>query len=41
MVKFNNSWDEIMQGEFEQPYYLKLRQFLKGEYAHYTEAHSI
>ncbi|MBQ7989919.1 MAG: uracil-DNA glycosylase [Oscillospiraceae bacterium] len=36
MVKFNNSWDEIMQGEFEQPYYLKLRQFLKGEYAHYT-----
>lgn len=33
MVKFGNKWDEILNGEFEEPYYLKLRQFLKEEYS--------
>ncbi len=32
MVKFNNSWDEVLKGEFEKPYYLALRSFLKTEY---------
>ncbi|ONI38469.1 uracil-DNA glycosylase [Candidatus Epulonipiscium fishelsonii] len=33
MIRFNNSWDEILKDEFEKPYYKKLRQFLKEEYA--------
>lgn len=33
MVKFNNEWDEILKGEFEKPYYLELREFLKSEYS--------
>lgn len=33
MVHLNNSWDEILQDEFKKDYYLKLRQFLKSEYA--------
>lgn len=32
MVNLGNSWDEILKGEFEKPYYLKLRQFLVEEY---------
>ncbi len=32
MVHFGNDWDQIMEGEFEQPYYLELRQFLINEY---------
>ena len=32
MVNFGNDWDEIMAGEFEKPYYLELRSFLKNEY---------
>ena len=32
MVNFGNDWDEIMKGEFDQPYYQKLREFLKTEY---------
>lgn len=32
MVNFGNDWDEIMAGEFEKPYYLQLREFLKREY---------
>ena len=32
MVKFNNSWDEVLKGEFEKLYYLALRSFLKTEY---------
>ncbi|WP_054742586.1 uracil-DNA glycosylase [Cellulosilyticum ruminicola] len=32
MVKFNNSWDEVLRGEFDKPYYLALRNFLKQEY---------
>ena len=33
MVSFGNEWDDIMAGEFELPYYLKLREFLKMEYS--------
>lgn len=32
MVKIGNDWDEVLEGEFEKPYYLELRQFLKNEY---------
>lgn len=32
MVHFGNDWDEILDGEFEKEYYLKLREFLKQEY---------
>ncbi len=33
MISFGNAWDDILKEEFEQPYYLKLRQFLKNEYS--------
>ena len=33
MVSFGNDWDEVLRGEFEKEYYIKLRQFLKEEYA--------
>lgn len=33
---FGNDWDERLQDEFEKPYYLKLSQFLKNEYAEET-----
>jgi len=32
MVKFGNDWDEILSDEFQKPYYLILREFLKAEY---------
>ncbi len=32
MVHLGNDWDEILEDEFNKPYYLKLRQFLKEEY---------
>ena len=32
MVKIGNSWDDVLAGEFEKEYYLKLREFLKSEY---------
>lgn len=32
MVRIGNSWDEILKGEFEKEYYLKLREFLIEEY---------
>ena len=32
MVNIGNDWDEILKGEFEKEYYLKLREFLKQEY---------
>ena len=35
MVHFGNSWDEVLKGEFDKEYYLKLREFLKIEYANY------
>lgn len=44
MVKIGNDWDEILKGEFEKPYYLKLREFLKDEYKNniiYPDMHDI
>ena len=35
MVKFGNSWDEILKDEFEKEYYKKIREFLKSEYSHF------
>ncbi|MBR3920610.1 MAG: uracil-DNA glycosylase [Oscillospiraceae bacterium] len=32
MVNIGNDWDEVLRGEFEKEYYLKLRGFLKQEY---------
>ena len=32
MVHIGNSWDEVLKGEFDKEYYLKLREFLKSEY---------
>jgi uracil-DNA glycosylase len=29
---FDNEWDEVLNDEFEKPYYSKLRDFLKKEY---------
>ncbi|QUI23149.1 uracil-DNA glycosylase [Vallitalea pronyensis] len=33
---FDNDWQALLEQEFEQDYYLKLRQFLKHEYQHHT-----
>ncbi len=33
MVKFGNDWDEVLSGEFDKEYYLRLREFLKREYS--------
>lgn len=35
MVSLGNSWDELLGEEFEKPYYQKLREFLKSEYAQF------
>lgn len=32
MVNLGNSWDRVLDGEFEKEYYVKLRQFLIEEY---------
>lgn len=32
MVQFNNSWDDILRGEFDKEYYKKIRAFLAAEY---------
>lgn len=36
MVNIGNEWDEILKDEFTKEYYLRLRAFLKSEYANYT-----
>lgn len=44
MVKLENSWDKVLEGEFDKEYYQKLRQFLIGEYrsrAVYPDMYSI
>ncbi|MBQ5808630.1 MAG: uracil-DNA glycosylase, partial [Clostridia bacterium] len=33
MVNLGNSWNELLKDEFEKEYYLRLREFLKAEYA--------
>lgn len=32
MVNLENDWDDILKGEFDKEYYLRLREFLKKEY---------
>lgn len=32
MVNIGNDWDEILADEWQKPYYLALREFLKNEY---------
>ncbi len=32
MVHLRNDWDEILKDEWQKPYYLQLREFLKKEY---------
>ena len=44
MVQLGNDWDTILSDEFEKPYYLKLREFLKTEYSTrriYPDMHDI
>ena len=36
MIKISSEWDEILKEEFSSPSYLKLREFLKTEYANYN-----
>ena len=36
MVHLGNDWDEILVGEFQKEYYLRLRQILKQEYCTQT-----
>lgn len=36
MAIIKNDWDGLLAEEFEKPYYRKLRQFLKDEYAAHT-----
>lgn len=36
MIKFNNSWDDILKNEFDKEYYQKLRSILKKEYSTQT-----
>ena len=36
MVNIGNDWDEMLKGEFDKPYYLQLREFLKAEYRGFT-----
>ena len=32
MVKFDNNWDNVLKGEFDKEYYLRIRSFLAKEY---------
>lgn len=44
MVHIGNDWDEILQDEWEKPYYKQLRAFLKDEYSSktiYPDMHDI
>lgn len=36
MIKINNDWQDFFERETKKDYYLKLRNFLKGEYNNYT-----
>lgn len=36
MVNIGNDWDNVLKGEFDKEYYLKLRRFLKSEYKNHT-----
>ena len=44
MIKLNNDWDDLLQDEFTENYYLTLRELLKQEYSSktiYPEMHLI
>ncbi len=44
MVNIGNDWDDILKDEWEKPYYITLRQFLKKEYSTqriYPDMHDI
>lgn len=44
MITFNNDWDKALMPEFQQDYYLALREFLKDEYSNqkiYPPMHDI
>lgn len=44
MVNIGNDWDDILKDEWEKPYYIALRQFLKKEYSTqriYPDMHDI
>lgn len=44
MVNIGNDWDEILKDEWEKPYYINLRGFLKSEYSTktiYPDMHDI
>lgn len=36
MIELGNSWQRLLQPEFEKDYYLNLRRFLRDEYGTYT-----
>lgn len=36
MVLLGNDWDNVLAGEFEKEYYVKLREFLTEEYSNYS-----
>lgn len=36
MINFGNEWDDLLREEFQKPYYLALRAFLKSEYNGFT-----
>ncbi len=36
MVRIGNDWDDILADEWQKPYYLELRDFLKQEYKSHT-----
>ena len=36
MYQLKNSWDKVLNEEFEKPYFLELCEFLKKEYDQYT-----
>ncbi len=36
MIELGNSWQQILQPEFQKDYYLKLRQFLREEYGSFN-----
>lgn len=36
MITFDNEWDSLLRDEFQKPYYLALRAFLKSEYNGFT-----
>ncbi|MFZ7133558.1 MAG: uracil-DNA glycosylase [Eubacteriales bacterium] len=35
-IKINNDWNDIVQNEFRQEYYIRLRSLLKKEYGRFT-----